>query len=46
VCARCGRLFDDQGENGWWVADGLWWHDCDPKRPARIVVRKLEPLSA
>jgi hypothetical protein len=42
VCARCGSLFDDQGENGWWIRDGLWWHECDAKRPARIVVRKLE----
>jgi hypothetical protein len=42
VCARCGQLFDDQGENGWWIRDGLWWHECDSKRPARIVVRKLE----
>jgi hypothetical protein len=40
VCARCGALFDDQGENGWWVADGVWWHECAEK-PARIVVRKL-----
>ena len=42
VCSRCGSLFDDQGENGWWLRDGLWWHECDAKRPARIVVRKLE----
>jgi hypothetical protein len=42
VCARCGALFDDQGENGWWIREGLWWHECDAKRPARIVVRKLE----
>jgi hypothetical protein len=42
VCARCGSLFDDQGENGWWLRDGLWWHECDARRPARIVVRKLE----
>lgn len=42
VCARCGSLFDDQGENGWWLAGAQWWHACDPKRPARIVVRKLE----
>ncbi|HXT33455.1 MAG TPA: hypothetical protein VN716_29345 [Vicinamibacterales bacterium] len=42
VCARCGQLFDDQGENGWWIREGLWWHECDTKRPARIVVRKLE----
>lgn len=42
VCARCGSLFDDQGENGWWIREGLWWHECDSKRPARIVVRKLE----
>jgi hypothetical protein len=42
VCARCGALFDDQGENGWWVRESLWWHECDQKRPARIVVRKLE----
>ena len=42
VCARCGSLFDDQGENGWWIREGLWWHECDNRRPARIVVRKLE----
>jgi hypothetical protein len=42
VCARCGTLFDDQGENGWWIRESLWWHECDNKRPARIVVRKLE----
>lgn len=42
VCARCGTLFDDQGENGWWIREGIWWHDCDAKRPARIVIRKLE----
>ena len=42
VCARCGALFDDQGENGWWMREGIWWHECDAKRPARIVVRKLE----
>ena len=42
VCARCGALFDDQGENGWWIREGIWWHECDAKRPARIVVRKLE----
>ena len=42
VCSRCGALFDDQGENGWWIRDGLWWHECDLRRPARIVVRKLE----
>lgn len=42
VCARCGALFDDQGENGWWVRDGIWWHECDARRPARIVVRKLD----
>ena len=42
VCARCSTLFDDQGENGWWIREGLWWHECDTKRPARIVVRKLE----
>jgi len=42
VCARCGALFDDQGENGWWVRESMWWHECDQKRPARIVVRKLE----
>jgi len=35
-------LFDDQGENGWWIREGLWWHECDNRRPARIVVRKLE----
>jgi hypothetical protein len=42
VCARCGALFDDQGEGGWWLREGIWWHECDAKRPARIVVRKLE----
>ena len=42
VCARCGSLFDDQGDNGWWIREGLWWHECDSRRPARIVVRKLE----
>ena len=42
VCSRCGALFDDQGDNGWWLREGLWWHQCDAKRPARIVVRKLE----
>lgn len=42
VCARCGVLFDDQGENGWRIREGLWWHECETKRPARIVVRKLE----
>jgi hypothetical protein len=41
VCGRCGVLFDDQGENGWWLDRGLWWHECDAERPARIVVRKL-----
>ena len=42
VCARCGTLFDDQGEGGWWLREGMWWHECDARRPARIVVRKLE----
>ena len=42
VCARCGSLFDDSGENGWWVREALWWHECDNRRPARIVVRKLK----
>ena len=23
VCSRCGALFDDQGENGWWVREGF-----------------------
>jgi hypothetical protein len=41
VCGRCGVLFDDQGENGWWVEEGVWWHECDEEHPARIVVRKL-----
>ena len=41
VCGRCGVLFDDQGENGWWLEDGFWWHECDERQPARIVVRKL-----
>jgi hypothetical protein len=41
VCGRCGELFDDQGENGWWMEGGLWWHECDDDQPARIVVRKL-----
>jgi hypothetical protein len=42
VCARCGALIDEKADNGWWIRDGLWWHECDSKRPARIVVRKLE----
>lgn len=42
VCGRCGVLFDDQGENGWWTQGGLWWHECDGERPARVVVRKLD----
>lgn len=42
VCGRCGALFDDQGENGWWIREGVWWHECDSRRPARIVVRKLD----
>ena len=41
VCGRCGALFDDQGENGWWIEQGTWWHECDDDQPARIVVRKL-----
>lgn len=41
VCGRCGMLFDDQGENGWWIEQGAWWHECDDDQPARIVVRKL-----
>ena len=41
VCGRCGVLFDDQGENGWWIEQGAWWHECDEDQPARIVVRKL-----
>jgi hypothetical protein len=41
VCGRCGVLFDDQGENGWWIEQGLWWHECNDDQPARIVVRKL-----
>ena len=41
VCGRCGVLFDDLGENGWWMESGLWWHECDAGQPARIVVRKL-----
>jgi hypothetical protein len=41
VCGRCGVLFDDQGENGWWLDKGLWYHECDAGHPARIVVRKL-----
>jgi hypothetical protein len=41
VCGRCGLLFDDQGENGWWIENGMWWHECDEDHPARIVVRKL-----
>ncbi|MBI2833194.1 MAG: hypothetical protein HYX76_02045 [Acidobacteria bacterium] len=45
VCARCGALFDDQGENGWWYAEGLWWHHCEPSRPARVVVRKLDRVA-
>jgi hypothetical protein len=45
VCARCGALFDDQGENGWWFGEGVWWHQCNRHRPARIVVRKLERVA-
>ena len=41
VCGRCGSLFDDQGENGWWIESGLWWHECNDDQPARIVVRRL-----
>jgi hypothetical protein len=41
VCGRCGVLFDDQGENGWWIEQGVWWHECDEAEPARIVVRKI-----
>ena len=41
VCGRCGGLFDDQGENGWWIDRRLWWHECDADQPARIVVRRL-----
>jgi hypothetical protein len=41
VCGRCGALFDDQGENGWWIERDLWWHECNEDLPARIVVRKL-----
>jgi hypothetical protein len=41
VCGRCGTLFDDQGENGWWIESGLWWHECNDDQPARIVVRRL-----
>ncbi len=41
VCGRCGGLFDDQGENGWWSDRGVWWHECKDDQPARIVVRKL-----
>ena len=41
VCGRCGVLFDDQGENGWWIEKGLWWHECNEDQPARIVVRKI-----
>ena len=41
VCGRCGVLFDDQGEKGWWLEGGFWWHECDERQPARIVVRKL-----
>ncbi len=40
VCGRCGVLFDDQGENGWWIECGSWWHECDESQPARIVVRR------
>ena len=45
VCGRCGTLFDDQGENGWWIESGLWWHECDDDQPARIVVRKLARIA-
>ena len=41
VCSRCGCLFDDQGENGWWFEDAVWWHECNLDKPAKIVVRKL-----
>jgi hypothetical protein len=41
VCGKCGVLFDDQGENGWWIEKGVWWHECNDEQPARIVVRKL-----
>ena len=41
VCGKCGVLFDDQGENGWWIEKGVWWHECNDHQPARIVVRKL-----
>ena len=45
VCGRCGVLFDDQGENGWWIEGGVWWHECSDERPARIVVRKLSRVA-
>jgi hypothetical protein len=41
VCSRCGSLFDDQGENGWWFEGDAWWHECNVDRPAKIVVRRL-----
>ena len=40
-----GTLFDDQGENGWWIESGLWWHECNDDQPARIVVRKLARIA-
>jgi len=45
VCSRCGQLFDDNGENGWWIARGVWHHECDDEQPARIVVRKLSRVA-
>src|SRR5258708_5575562 len=42
VCARCGSLFDEQGENGWWTREGLWGNEGATRRPARMVARKLE----
>ena len=41
VCGRCGVLFDDQGDNGWWIEQGVWWHECDQDQTARIVGCKL-----
>ena len=41
VCSRCGSLFDDQGENGWWFEENEWWHECNLERPAKIVVRRI-----
>lgn len=46
VCSNCGVLFDDQGENGWWLKGVNWWHTCNPKKTARIITRKLARVDA